>query len=180
MSRIGKKPVTLPAGVSVTSGNDKIEVKGPKGALHFPLHPQIKVRVEGGEVLVEPSGVGGREVSALHGLTRAYVANMVTGVTQGFERKLEIHGVGWNVKLEVTTLVLSIGFAHLVKLAAPKGINVVCPTNTTIVISGIDKQAVGQFAAKIRKVRPPEPYKGKGIKYAEEIVRRKSGKAFGS
>jgi large subunit ribosomal protein L6 len=180
MSRIGKKPVPLPAGVSVTSGNEKIEVKGPKGALTFPLYPQVKVRVEGGQALVEPTGVGGREISALHGLTRACLANMVDGVTKGFEKKLEIHGVGWNVKLEGKTLVLSVGFAHTVKVAPPKGIDVVCPTNTTITITGIDKQAVGQFAAKVRQVRPPEPYKGKGIKYAEEVVRRKAGKAFGS
>ncbi|MBL8899521.1 MAG: 50S ribosomal protein L6 [Planctomycetes bacterium] len=180
MSRIGKKPVPLPAGVSVSSGNEQIEVKGPKGSLSFPLYPQVKVRVEGGQALVEPSGEGGREVSALHGLTRACLANMVAGVTKGFEKKLEIHGVGWNVKLEGKTLVLSVGFAHTVKVAPPKGIDVVCPTNTTISISGIDKQAVGQFAAKVRQVRPPEPYKGKGIKYAEETIRRKSGKAFGS
>jgi large subunit ribosomal protein L6 len=181
MSRIGKKPVEIPAGVTVKVEQSAIRVEGPKGALSFPLYPQVKVDVADGRASVELTGFeGGRNPSAIHGLTRACLANMVTGVTKGFEKQLEIIGVGWNCKLENNALVLQVGFSHPVAMPVPQGIEVECPKNTSIVVRGIDKQLVGQYAANIRKVRPPEPYKGKGIKYVEETVRRKAGKAFGS
>ena len=180
MSRIGRTPIPIPSGVTVEASSDQISVKGPKGQLGFPLYRQVSVKVEDGQAIIERTGEGGREGSAFHGLTRACIANMVEGVTKGFQKKLEIHGVGWNCKLEGSTVVLLVGFSHPVKVTAPKGVQVECPSNTVILVSGIDKQAVGQFAAQLRQVRPPEPYKGKGIKYDNEIIRRKSGKSFGS
>jgi large subunit ribosomal protein L6 len=182
MSRIGKIPVELPSGVSVeTPGPRQLRVKGPKGTLEMQYRPEIDVSVEGNTVLVAPNGSGPeRAAKAYHGLTRALINNMVVGVSEGFRRQLEIVGVGWNAQAQGAKLVLNIGFCHQVFVDMPSGITVECPNPTTIVLQGVDKQAVGQLAAKIRKIRPPEPYKGKGIRYEGEHVRRKSGKSFGN
>ena len=179
MSRIGKKEIVLPAGVSVTVNPSSVEVKGPKGELSFPLFPEVQVAVENNEVRVTRSGAGSaKEAAALHGLVRAYIANMVVGVTQGYSKTLEIVGTGWNAKPSGQGIEMQIGFCHTVKCMPPEGVKVECPNPTTITVSGIDKQAVGQFAANIRRVRPPEPYKGKGIRYSDEFVRRKAGKSL--
>ena len=181
MSRIGKAPITLPSGVSLALSGREVAVKGPKGNLTLTLRPEIDLSVDGATVTFEPNGSGAnRAARAFHGMTRALVNNMVLGVSTGFEKTLDIIGVGWNSKIEGTTLTLNIGFCHPVLFAVPEGLQTVCPTPTQIVITGPDKQAVGQFAARIRKVRPPEPYKGKGIRYKGEVVRRKTGKSFGS
>ena len=182
MSRVGKQPVAIPGGVSVAIGADRtITVKGPKGSLQYGLRPEIDVAVEGSIATVEPNGTGAeRQSRAFHGLTRALLSNMVEGVSRGFEKKLEIIGVGWNASIKGKQLVLNIGFCHPVALDLPDGVESETPTPTTIIVRGIDKQAVGQFAARVRKVRPPEPYKGKGIRYSGEYVRRKVGKSFGS
>lgn len=179
MSRIGNKEIALPAGVSVTANPNSVEVKGTKGQLSFPLFPEIHVDVEGDSVHVKQTGAGStKNAAALHGLVRAHIANMVIGVTQGYSKDLEIHGTGWNAKPSGQGIEMQIGFCHTVKCMPPEGVNVECPTATTIKVSGIDKQAVGQFAANIRRVRPPEPYKGKGIRYSDEVVRRKAGKSL--
>ncbi|MCB9883109.1 MAG: 50S ribosomal protein L6 [Planctomycetes bacterium] len=180
MSRIGKKPVTIPSGVTVALSKGAIEVKGPKGTLSFPLRPEVNLQVEDGSATIGLTGSGGKRARAMHGLTRAHVANMVEGVTKGFEKKLEVHGVGWNVKLEGQTVVLSVGYCHPVKHPVPKGIEVEVPSQDKITVRGIDKIQVGEFAARLRKSRPPEPYKGKGVRYSDEVVRRKAGKAIGS
>lgn len=181
MSRIGKQPVAIPAGVSFTARDRRVEVKGPKGSLGIDLRPEIDVKVEGQEILIQPNGRGGaRQARAYHGLTRALVANMIEGVSKGFEKKLEIQGVGWNAQAQGNKIQLNIGFCHPVQIPMPAGVSVETPNNTTVILRGPDKQVVGQIAAVIRKVRPPEPYKGKGIRYAGEFVRRKSGKSFGS
>ena len=181
MSRIGRVPVTIPSGVTVTTGEGSVAVKGPKGELAMPVRPEVAIEIEDGKavvgLLVSESADNAR---AFHGLTRALLQNMVTGVTDGYERKLEINGVGYNVKLEGNKLVFNLGFAHPVSVDVPKELKVDCPNQTTILITGCDKQLVGHLAAVIRKLRPPEPYKGKGIKYADEVIRRKAGKAFGS
>jgi large subunit ribosomal protein L6 len=182
MSRIGRKPVEVPASVKVTVADSKIEVAGPKGTLEFNYRPEIDVKydVAGKQVLVSRAD-DERESRALHGLTRSLIANMVKGVTEGYTKKLEIVGVGYQAQLKkANTVALQVGFANQIVLEAPKGVSVVVPDPTHITISGPDKQAVGQFAAIVRKVRPPEPYKGKGIRYEGEVVRRKAGKAFGS
>jgi|UniRef100_A0A7C4LKT3 large subunit ribosomal protein L6 len=181
MSRIGKKPVAIPAGVTVQVAGSKVTVKGKHGELSLTCHPRIKVCVDEAarEVRVErPSD--DRESRALHGLTRALINNMVQGVNTPWEKKLEIQGVGYQASLSGKTLTLQVGFANAIKLSVPS--NVVCelPDNTHINLRSADRQAVGQFAAEIRSVRPPEPYKGKGIRYVGERVRRKAGKAFGS
>ena len=181
MSRIGKTPINITGGASIAVADRTVNVRGPKGELSLNLRPEIDIAVDGDVATVEPNGSGSaREARAYHGLTRALIANMVTGVTQGFEKKLEIIGVGWNAQAQGTKIVLNIGFCHPVNIEMPKGVTCECPTNTQIVIKGADKQAVGQIAAVIRKVRPPEPYKGKGIRYVDEYVRRKAGKSFGS
>ena len=182
MSRIGKQPVAVPNGVTVsTAAGRKLEVKGPKGQLALALRPEVDVKVEGGRVLVATTGSGGsREARAYHGMTRALVQCMVEGVTKGFEKVLEIQGVGWNAQAQGKQIVLNIGYCHPVSIPLPAGVAVQCPNPTTIVLTGADKQAVGEIAARIRRVRPPEPYKGKGIRYKGEFVRRKSGKSFGS
>ena len=181
MSRIGKSPISLPKGVEVAEKSRTVSVKGPKGTLALDLRPEIDIKVDGGQVLVEPNGSGSpRQARAFHGMTRALINNMVVGVSKGYERGLEIVGVGWNAQGKGKTLTLNIGFCHPVDLAVPEGCEVETPKPTQIVIRGADKQAVGQFAAKIRAVRPPEPYKGKGIRYVGEVVRRKQGKSFGS
>ena len=181
MSRIGKQPVPIPSGVTVATAGRRVSVKGPKGDLSIDLRPEIDVAVEAGQVLVTRNGSGSeRQARAYHGMTRALLNNMVAGVTKGFEKRLEIQGVGWNAKVQGTQVVLNIGFCHPVEVDLPKGIAVECPKPTTIIITGADKQSVGQCAAEIRAVRPPEPYKGKGIRYIGEYVRRKAGKSFGS
>ena len=179
MSRIGKTPVDIPAGVEITSTANEVTVKGPKGQLTFPLFPEVAVEQEDKSLVVSRTGAGSsKNASALHGLVRAHINNMVVGVTEGYSKALEIHGVGWNVKKKGQGIEMQIGFCHLVECMPPEGVEVDCPSNTDIVVTGIDKQAVGQFAANIRRVRPPEPYKGKGIRYKGEQVRRKAGKAL--
>ena len=181
MSRIGKKPIPIPAGVTVTVADGKVSVKGKHGELSFVHHPRVSVTYDTGakEIRVErPDDV--RESRALHGLTRALVNNMVQGVDKPWEMKLEIVGVGYQASLSGKTLTLQVGFANAIKLSVPAGVTVEVPDNTHVNLKGADRQAVGQFAAEIRRVRPPEPYKGKGIKYIDERVRRKAGKAFGS
>ena len=181
MSRIGKKPVTIPSGVTVSVDGDQVAVKGPKGELKLTKRPEVGVGVEDGQVNVERLGSErDRRARAFHGMTRALIQNMVKGVAEGYERKLEIHGVGYNAKVEGSSVVLNLGFSHSVSRPIPAGLTVTCPNQTTIIIQGCDKQQVGELAATIRKLRPPEPYKGKGIKYDDEIIKRKAGKAFGS
>ena len=177
MSRIGLKPIVIPAGVEVSvNGENTVTVKGPNGTLTQDVSKDITVTVDGSEVKVSrPSD--DKEHRALHGLYRALIANMVKGVTEGFKKNLEVNGVGYRVQMQGNTLVMNLGFSHQVKMDAPEGIKIECPSANAIVISGADKQKVGQFAAQVREKRPPEPYKGKGIKYAEEHIRRKEGKA---
>ena len=176
MSRIGRAPITVPAGVEVkVDENNHITVKGPKGTLERTLVPQIKVDVDAGVINVtRPNDE--KQTRSLHGLTRTLVANMVTGVTTGFSKTLEINGVGYRASKEGNKLVLNIGYSHQVDVPEIDGITIDVPNPNTVVINGIDKQVVGQFAADIRAKRPPEPYKGKGIKYSDEVVRRKEGK----
>jgi large subunit ribosomal protein L6 len=175
MSRIGKKPIAVPTGVTVTIDPDVVRVHGPKGELSERIHRDITVAQEGEEILVtRPTDRG--EHRALHGLTRSLVANMVEGVTNGFEKRLEIQGVGYRAALSGTDLELQVGYSHSVKIKPRQGIEFEVPVPTQVVVRGIDKQVVGQTAAEIRSVRPPEPYKGKGIRYEGEFVRRKVGK----
>lgn len=177
MSRIGKLPVTVPSGVDVTidEGNS-VTVKGPKGTLSQQLAPSMKLERENGTILVQRPD-DQREHRALHGLTRTLLNNMVVGVTDGYRRDLEIQGVGYRAALEGSVLVLSVGFSHQVRMTPPEGVSYTLDGNTRVSVSGIDKQKVGEEAARIRRVRPPEPYKGKGIRFAGERVRRKAGKA---
>jgi large subunit ribosomal protein L6 len=175
MSRIGKKPIPVPDSVTVSLGPGRVTVNGPKGELNQDFSPAIEIVQEDGTLVVKrPTDRG--EHRALHGLTRSLVANMVEGVTQGFERRLEIQGVGYRARLQGKALELSVGFSHPVSVPAPDGIEFEVPTPTEVIVRGIDKQLVGETAARIRRVRPPEPYKGKGIRYAGEHVRRKVGK----
>ena len=175
MSRIGKKPVQLPKNVTATIDGRKLTVKGPNGELQRTLHPEMKVELEDGAVVVQrPSDE--KEHKALHGLTRTLVANMVEGVERGFKKQLDIVGVGFRAEARPYGLFLALGFSHPVEYRAPKGIKLTAPQPTSVIIEGADKEMVGQVAAEIRGLRPPEPYKGKGIKYAEERVRRKEGK----
>ena len=176
MSRVGRMPIDIPAVVNVNLDVHVITVKGPKGELTRTLHPDMKITVADNVITVErPSDE--KEHRALHGLTRALVANMVTGVTTGFKKELEIVGVGYRAQMKGKKLALTLGFSHPLELDAPEGVTVECPTATTIVVSGANNETVGEFAAKIRGYRLPEPYKGKGIRYAGEHVRRKAGKA---
>ncbi|MGE3163362.1 MAG: 50S ribosomal protein L6 [Planctomycetota bacterium] len=179
MSRIGLKPIALPRGVSVKTDGRNVHVEGPKGKLTWEHHSRVKVAVDGGSVKVERLG-SDKLSRALHGTTRQLVQNMITGVSTGFERALDIVGVGYNAKLDKQNLVLQIGFCHPVILPIPAGVVVEVPQPTRLVIKGSDRQQVGQFSAEIRGVRPPEPYKGKGIRYVTEIVRRKQAKSLGS
>ena len=175
MSRIGKQPIPLPTGVDVFIEPELVRVRGPKGELEERVSREIDVERADGEVLVRrPTDRG--EHRALHGLTRSLIANMVEGVTNGFERRLEIQGVGYRAALRGKDIELSVGYSHTVTVKAPDGIEFEVPAPTQIVVRGISKQAVGEIAARIRKVRPPEPYKGKGIRYADEYVARKVGK----
>ncbi len=179
MSRIGRMPVVIPAGVDVkVSGNNEVQVKGPKGTLTQRLSSEMIIKVEDGHVAVERPSENKRH-KALHGLTRTLINNMVLGVTQGYEKTLEINGVGYRASKSGKKLVLNLGYSHPVEMEEPEGITVEVPAQNKIIVKGIDKQAVGEFAAKIRSKREPEPYKGKGIKYDNEIIRRKEGKTGG-
>ena len=176
MSRIGRKPIAIPSGVEVKVNGAEVTVKGPKGTLTNTFNSRITVKVEGAEILVtRPSDE--KEDRALHGLTRTLVSNMVIGVTEGFKKELEVNGVGYRVQKQGKNLVMNLGYSHQVIMPEPDGITVEVPGPNSIVISGADKQKVGQFAAEVREKRLPEPYKGKGIKYAGEYIRRKEGKA---
>ena len=176
MSRIGNKPIPVPSGVTVSVDGDAVKVKGPKGELVQALHSEMKVRVDNGTVFVERPD-DSKKNKALHGLTRALIANMVQGVTGGYKKTLEIIGVGYKAEKKGKNLVLNVGYSHPVEYPEPTGISLTAPTPTTVVIEGTDKQKVGQVAAELRAVRRPEPYKGKGIRYQGEQVRRKAGKA---
>jgi large subunit ribosomal protein L6 len=175
MSRIGKKPIEIPAGVSVSLSPGRVMVNGPLGELSQQIPQRMKVEQENGEIVVSRPSERGDD-RALHGLTRSLVANMVEGVTKGFEKRLEIQGVGYRAALRGQSLELSVGFSHPVVVDPPAGITFEVPTATEVTVKGIDKQQVGQTAAEVRAVRPPEPYKGKGIRYVGEYVRRKVGK----
>lgn len=176
MSRIGRMPVTLPAGVDFTVDGRNVEVRGPKGSLARRIHPDIRVAVEGDAVVVtRPTEQ--KFHRALHGLTRALIANMVQGVVEGFRIDLEIHGVGYRATKQGRGLVLQVGYSHTVELTPPEGVELVVPQPNRISVTGNDKEAVGQFAATLRAVRRPDPYKGKGIRYAGERLRLKAGKA---
>ncbi|MGD2094708.1 MAG: 50S ribosomal protein L6 [Phycisphaerales bacterium] len=190
MSRIGKKPIEIPKGVKAEQKGRSIKVSGPLGELQMDCHPRIKVKIDDkeGKILIENKRPDNRQNKQLHGTMRALIANMVTGVSKGFEKKIEIYGTGYNVKEQGGKLVFQVGFCHPVERVMPKGIKVKIDVGATrgnevpakFTLSGIDKCLLGQFAADIRKIRPPEPYKGKGIRYADESVRRKVGKAFAS
>lgn len=176
MSRIGFKPIPVPDGVEVTIEPGNVHVKGPKGELNQTINPDMTVNRENGTIEVHrPSEK--RKYQQLHGLTRTLIANMIEGVTQGFKKELEIQGVGYRAALEGKTLVLNVGFSHQVRVEAEPGIEFSLENPTRITVSGVDKQLVGEQAARIRRIRPPEPYKGKGIRYQGEYVRRKAGKA---
>ena len=178
MSRIGKKTVTIPAGVQVTIDGSNVTVKGPKGELKSSFDPAISIVMEGNEIVVSrPSDV--KEHRSLHGLTRTLIANMVIGVTEGFKKELQVNGVGYRVAKQGKNLVMNLGFSHQVFIPEVDGITIDVPNTNTVIINGIDKQLVGQFAADVRSKRPPEPYKGKGIKYSDEVIRRKEGKTGG-
>ncbi len=174
MSRIGKKPILIPAGVETKIQEWKVIVKGPKGELSREIRPEIKIEIKEGKIFVAPE-INTKETKALWGLTRALIANMIKGVTEGYEKKLQLEGLGYRASLEKEDLVLQVGFTHPVKIKTPKGIKFLVEKNI-ITVSGIDKELVGQITAKIRKVCPTEPYKGKGIRYVGEVIRKKAGK----
>ena len=182
MSRVGKQPIAVPAGVKVRVADGKVYVEGPKGKLEMAPHAAMTVEVDGDGKAVRVSRPDDERTSrALHGLTRSLIANMVKGVTDGYAKRLEIVGVGYQAQLrKANAVALQVGYANQVVMEAPEGVSVAVPDPTHLIIAGADKQKVGQFAAEVREVRPPEPYKGKGIRYEGEVVRRKSGKAFGS
>ena len=178
MSRIGRKPIAIPAGVEVKVADGVVTVKGPKGTLTQKYNTAMSVEVAGNEVLVtRPNDE--KENRSLHGLTRTLINNMVVGVTEGYKKELEVNGVGYRVQKQGKDLVMNLGYSHQVIVSEIPGITIEAPGPNQIVISGMDKQLVGQFAAEVREKRPPEPYKGKGIKYATEHIRRKEGKAGG-
>ena len=176
MSRIGKMPIAIPAGVTVEiAENNKVTVKGPKGTLERVLPSEMDIKMEGSEIVVSrPNDL--KKMKSLHGLTRTLINNMVIGVTEGYEKKLEVNGVGYRAQKQGKKLVLSLGYSHPVEMEDPEGLETVLDGQNIIVVKGIDKEKVGQYAAEIRAKRAPEPYKGKGIKYAEEVIRRKVGK----
>jgi large subunit ribosomal protein L6 len=179
MSRIGKQPVSIPAGVRIALADGKIKVEGPKGKLEFTWHPAMKVESDGKAVKISRPD-NERLNRALHGLTRSLINNMVEGVTKGYEKRLKIEGIGYQAKIDKKAVVLMVGYANQIVKMPPDGVTVECPDANTIVIKGADKQKVGQFAAEVRAVRKPEPYKGKGIMYEGEKIRRKEGKSFAS
>ena len=176
MSRIGRMPIAVPAGVTVDiAENNKVTVKGPKGTLERVLPDELKIESKDGQIeITRPNDL--KRIKALHGLTRSLLNNMVIGVTDGFEKKLEVNGVGYRAQKQGKKLVLSLGYSHPVEMEDPEGIETVLDGQNLIIVKGIDKEKVGQFAAEIRDKRRPEPYKGKGIKYADETIRRKVGK----
>ncbi|GJQ21119.1 MAG: 50S ribosomal protein L6 [Bacteroidia bacterium] len=176
MSRVGKKPIQIVKGASVTVHNGMVNVKGPKGELSARIHRSVGLEVKGTEVVVTRKN-DEKETRAVHGLWRALIQNMVTGVTEGYSKKLEIVGVGYRAEMKGRKLHLLLGYSHPILFGPPEGIKIETPSQTNITISGIDKQLVGLVAAKIRSFRPPEPYKGKGVKYEGEYIRRKAGKA---
>ena len=176
MSRIGKKPITIPAGVEVKVNGNEVTVKGPKGELKNTFNADMAIAMEGNEITVTRP-TDNKEHRSLHGLTRTLIANMVEGVANGYSKTLEVNGVGYRVQKQGKNLVMNLGFSHQVIVEEVPGITIEVPSPNQIVISGADKQQVGQFAAEVREKRPPEPYKGKGIKYADEHIRRKEGKA---
>ena len=176
MSRIGRMPIAIPAGVEVKMDGNTVTVKGPKGTLTTAVHPNMNVAIEGAEVTVTRPN-DNKENRSLHGLTRTLIANMIEGVTEGFKKELDVNGVGYRAQLQGKDLVLNIGYSHQVIMTPPEGVTVEVPGPNKIIVSGADKQKVGQFAAEVREKRPPEPYKGKGIKYVDEYIRRKEGKA---
>ena len=178
MSRIGKHPVVVPAGVTVTVDGNTVRVKGPRGELLRTLHPDMKVAVEYGQVTVTRPSEESKH-KALHGLSRTLVAKMVEGVTKGYQKQLDIVGVGYKAEVRPYGLQLALGYSHAVEYKAPQGIKLSAPIPTQILVEGANKEIVGQVAAELRSLRPPEPYKGKGIKYAGEQIRRKAGKAGG-
>lgn len=176
MSRIGRKPIAIPAGVDVKLNGQEVTVKGPKATLSGTYHPDMSIAIEGSEILVtRPSN--DKDHRSLHGLTRTLIANMVEGVTTGFKKELDVMGVGYRVAKQGNDLVMNLGFSHQVIVPEIPGISIEVPSPNKIIISGADKQQVGQFAAEVREKRPPEPYKGKGVRYTGEHVRRKEGKA---
>jgi len=178
VSRIGRKPIEIPKGVSITKNGVSIRVKGPKGELESKLHSNIGIEIKDNEVIVtRPDDT--KENKALHGLTRALIQNMVDGVVSTYKKTLDVIGVGYRAELKGKNLLLSIGYSHPVYFIPPDGVTIQTPAQTQIVVSGIDKQLVGLVAAKIRSVRKPEPYKGKGIKYSDEQIQRKAGKTAG-
>ena len=176
MSRIGRMPIAIPAGVTVEiAENNKVTVKGPKGTLERVLPSEMDIKMEGSEIVVSrPNDL--KKMKSLHGLTRTLINNMVIGVTEGYEKKLEVNGVGYRAQKQGKKLVLSLGYSHPVEMEDPEGLETVLDGQNIIVVKGIDKEKVGQYAAEIRAKRAPEPYKGKGIKYADEVIRRKVGK----
>jgi large subunit ribosomal protein L6 len=190
MSRIGKQAIEIPPGVKAEQKGRHIKVAGPLGNLEMDCHPEIKVKIDSssGKIYVENDNYQEHYGRQLHGTMRSLIANMVTGVSRGFAKKMELYGTGYNVKVQGNKLVLQVGFCHPVEMTIPSGIKVAVEVAATrgnetpakFIISGIDKNTLGQFAAEVRKQKPPEPYKGKGIRYAEEVVRRKVGKAFTS
>ena len=178
MSRLGKKPVTVPSGVKVNVNGRTVNVEGPKGKLTYTAQPDIDIKVDGDEVHVTRAG-DERQAKAYHGLTRALIQNMVLGVSQGYRKALDVQGVGYNATLKGKKLELAVGFANKISKNIPAGVDVKVDGGTKIEITGVDKQKVGQFAAEVRSVRKPEPYKGKGIRYEGEVVKLKPGKAMG-
>ncbi len=175
MSRIGKKPVQVPAGVTASVDGQKVSAKGPKGELHFVVNDEVLVKMENNEVSVQPANQS-KDARSKWGMSRTMIENIFAGVSAGFERKLEINGVGYRAAMQGKNLQLQLGFSHEVVYEAPEGVTLACPKPTEITVTGIDKQQVGQVAAEIRGYRGPEPYKGKGVKYAEERIVRKEGK----
>ena len=176
MSRIGRKPIDIPAGVDVKRNGNELTVKGPKGTLTQQFHPDMSIEIEGNVITVtRPNDA--KENRSLHGLTRTLIHNMVVGVTEGFKKELDVNGVGYRVQKTGNDLVMNIGYSHQVIMPQIEGITIECPSPNKIIVSGPDKQKVGQFAAEVREKRPPEPYKGKGIRYVGEYVQRKEGKA---
>ena len=176
MSRIGRKPIDIPAGVDVKRNGNELTVKGPKGTLTQQFHPDMSIEIEGNVITVtRPNDA--KENRSLHGLTRTLIHNMVVGVTEGFKKELDVNGVGYRVQKTGNDLVMNIGYSHQVIMPQIEGITIECPSPNKIIVSGPDKQKVGQFASEIREKRLPEPYKGKGIKYVDEVIRRKEGKA---
>ena len=181
MSRVGRQPVPIPAGVKVRVEDGRVFVEGPKAKLDMAYHRNVKVEVKDADKVVLVTRQGDDRLSrSLHGLTRTLIANMVQGVTKGYEKRLKIEGIGYQARMDGKGIVLTVGYANPIKMQPPPGITVELPDPTTVVVKGADKQAVGEFAAEVRHVRPPEPYKGKGIRYENEVVRRKEGKSFTS